>query len=277
MSDCTICNNTCVGSNMNTELNYGQMFFMMWGMLPFCTIVPLWLISKFIYIPLVLRSDKELEEYLEELRRTQPYEEKYQIEEQTDDDPTETNINNVVIDATPDGNVAMRFCKNEDGFLYWADNNISYKYLETVARKYVRSFNCRGVYIDRVAFLKKKLDKLQEEINKNNEAKNKADDNKADENNANDNKADDNVFANLKKYNSKSKNVKLKTKIMRSDVVCDKANKYVRRGKFKDSNDWLSSRNDNGVIEETDTGVLGWLMWKKKQQTATKSKESKTD
>ena len=44
----------------------------------------------------------------------------------------------------------MRYDKNNEGFDYWCDDNqIEYKYLETVARKYIKIFNCKHLYFDR--------------------------------------------------------------------------------------------------------------------------------
>jgi len=52
----------------------------------------------------------------------------------------------LVEELTPDGRVRMRFT---DGvFEYWADRAVTYRFLETVARKYVIVFNCREHYVN---------------------------------------------------------------------------------------------------------------------------------
>ena len=52
----------------------------------------------------------------------------------------------VVEEDTPAGKVRMRF--REDTFEYWAKASVPYRYLETVARKYVIVYDCRENYIN---------------------------------------------------------------------------------------------------------------------------------
>ena len=61
----------------------------------------------------------------------------------------------------------MRYHKEDEGFEYWADKDIDYKYLETVARKYVTVFSCRDLYIDRFGLLKEKVKNIKEQIEEN--------------------------------------------------------------------------------------------------------------
>ena len=61
----------------------------------------------------------------------------------------------------------MRYHKKDEGFEYWADKDIDYKYLETVARKYVTVFSCRDLYIDRFSLLKEKVKNIKEQIEEN--------------------------------------------------------------------------------------------------------------
>ena len=50
------------------------------------------------------------------------------------------NKNSFVMDNTPDGNVLMNYNDENESFFYYCDNkNISYKYLETVAKKIYNS------------------------------------------------------------------------------------------------------------------------------------------
>lgn len=53
-----------------------------------------------------------------------------------------------VIENTPYGNVLMIYDNERETFKYYSDNNIPYRYLEVVARKYVKQFNCRGIFVD---------------------------------------------------------------------------------------------------------------------------------
>lgn len=53
-----------------------------------------------------------------------------------------------VIEKTPQGNVLMLYDRDRETFKYYADSSIPYRYLEVVARKYVKMFNCRPLYVD---------------------------------------------------------------------------------------------------------------------------------
>ena len=56
--------------------------------------------------------------------------------------------NSFIIEKTPLGNVIMYWNNSRESFEYYSDNTIPYRYLETVGRKYVKTFNCRQIYID---------------------------------------------------------------------------------------------------------------------------------
>jgi hypothetical protein len=53
-----------------------------------------------------------------------------------------------VIEYTPLGNVLMLYDKKHESFKYYSDNAIPYRYLEVVARKYVKQFSCRPIFVD---------------------------------------------------------------------------------------------------------------------------------
>lgn len=159
--------------------------------------------------------------------------------------------NNFVMEKTPIGNVLMLYDKNKESFKYYADSNIPYRYLEVVARKYVKTFNCRPIYVDMEEELKlfeEKWEKEQE-IKKHNEEikKNK---NEID-NNIKENKEKKNVFAKLKSYNKDAgkkismappKNnqnnitININNKENEKILLKEKANKYTYDGKFANFN-----------------------------------------
>jgi hypothetical protein len=56
--------------------------------------------------------------------------------------------NNFVFEKTPLGNVIMYWNNSRESFEFYSDNTIPYRYLETVGRKYVKTFNCRQIYVD---------------------------------------------------------------------------------------------------------------------------------
>ena len=161
----------------------------------------------------------------------------------------------------------MRYNKEDEGFEYWADKNIDYKYLETVARKYVTVFSCRDLYIDRFTLLKDKLVNLKEQIEEN---KKKAEEEEEDEEEKSKEEEADDVFASFKSYNQSSndKVQKDKTELTRNDVVCDKANKYLHRGKLKEAN--FGKKNEK--VSKSTTSSMSFSSWK-----LWKSNEDKKD
>ena len=57
-------------------------------------------------------------------------------------------VNNFIMEKTPSGNVIMYYNHKRGSFEFYSDNTIPYRYLETVSRKYVKTFNCRYLYVD---------------------------------------------------------------------------------------------------------------------------------
>ena len=108
----------------------------------------------------------------------------------------------VVEETTPEGLVRMKF---EDGiFKYWSNRAIQYKYLETVARKYVMVYNCMEQYSNifedlAIAAAKPKQDPVHPSI-----------------------------FVSFKKYNTKRKQMK------QQYVVNEKSNQYSWKGKISE-------------------------------------------
>ena len=76
-------------------------------------------------------------------------------------------MNSFVLDNTPLGNVIMTYNNNKEVFEYYSDNSIPYRFLESVARKYVITYFCRPLYVDMEEELKesekKRLEKENEE------------------------------------------------------------------------------------------------------------------
>ncbi len=70
----------------------------------------------------------------------------------------EMNIENKLVgEDTPDGYVTMTYDDFTKSFLYWSKKAITYKYLETLARKYVIFYECKELYVD-----KHTLEKVEE-------------------------------------------------------------------------------------------------------------------
>jgi hypothetical protein len=107
-------------------------------------------------------------------------------------------INNVIMENTPLGNVIMMYDNNRETFNFYSDNMIPYRFLETVARKYVITYNCRPLYIDMEEELKIFEQKMLEH-----EANEKQNSEKANKENLSEPKK--NVFAKFKSYNTEGK------------------------------------------------------------------------
>ena len=202
------------------ENNFLLYIFFFSSMVPFTIILSSIIIAKFIWLPHVeklksmpdLSSDEEEEEI--------PYEEKYPIEEARD---LNKDINSdlcFINDHTPDGNVFMKFNKDNEGFDFWCDKkDISYQYLETVARKYVTYFSCASFYIDREQDIKNQIEQQEKEIKEAEEASKKRAE-------AQEEDSDDDVFAKLKSPVEKKTKKEIKAAIH--------ANKFKWKGKVKE-------------------------------------------
>jgi len=221
-------------------INYLNNFLIVTSVFFSGTLLSASIVSTFLWKPAYLKSKKELEIFI----KNKPYHLKYNINnvnEETAEESSEENEetteenseekeeeicfkNKYVYENTPNGGVIMRWNAIERGFEYWSNKNISYKILETVARKYVITFNCKDNYIEKYKILKKKYDKLKKEILKNIENEKNKEHNKEKK----DNKTEYDIFVRPKKN--------LKTQFSRADLVCEKANKYIKKGKINELN-----------------------------------------
>jgi len=77
----------------------------------------------------------------------------------------EKHKDNYILEYTPLGNVYMRYNSSKEVFEYFSDSTLPYRYLETVARKYVMTFWCKVIYVD----IEEELKKAEEEGKKKKE------------------------------------------------------------------------------------------------------------
>jgi len=220
-------NNCIVYEVQNCEWNWGQSFFFLLSFIPLATILPTWVVARFIWLPYVRKVQQDAEDAEDAESQSEiPYEYRFPPEDaENDNEDLDDLMNNYAMETTPDGLVIMRYNKKDEGFEYWADKSIAYKYLEAVARKYVTMFHCGGLYINRGRLLREKLHKIEKEIEENK--------NHEDEEEEEVEEEEDSVFAKLK--SNKTNNSENKLKITRDDVVCEKSNKYMKRGEIKES------------------------------------------
>ena len=101
-----------------------------------------------------------------------------------------------VLEHTPLGNVVMLYDKVRETFKYYSDNTIPYRYLEVVARKYVKQFNCRPIFVDMDEEIQ-----LAEKQNQERKEKEELDKKKKEEKPIEEKK---NVFAKFKSYNKEA-------------------------------------------------------------------------
>jgi len=156
-----------------------------------------------------------------------------------------------VIEQTPLGNVMMIYDKEKNSFKYYSDNTIPYRYLEPVARKYVKLFNCRPIFVDMEEELKIAEEKWDRELKElkekeaNNETNEKGVNNETNEKGVEQKK---NVFAKFKSYNKEAGSGRVNvapppknsipnrnlTEVQENEKILlkEKANRYVYEGKF---------------------------------------------
>lgn len=203
----------CVENNM-----LFPMFFLV-SFIPFTILFSSWVVAKFVFLPYVEMAKNEKEIEWTEEEEIVKYEEKYPIIEKNIKNEDLDTDNCCVCESTPDGLVFMKYNKKNEIFDWWGDNkSVSYKYLETVARKYVNSFKCSNFYIDREEDLKQQIEKEKAEE----ERKKMEDEDKKEEVDS-----DDDLFVKLKP------NEKIKPK-KKGQKAAINGNKYKYCGKIKD-------------------------------------------
>ena len=157
-----------------------------------------------------------------------------------------------VLEKTPLGNVLMIYNNTRDSFSYYSDGAVPYRYLEAVARKYVKTFNCGQVFVNmdeelKMAEEKWELERLEKE-RKEEEEKKKIEELKSKNVHVPQKRS---VFTKFKSYNKDSSatksmapppknsipNKKLTTEQENEKLILkDKANRYTYEGKLSNFN-----------------------------------------
>ena len=182
--------------------------------------------------------------------KTINYEDKYPYEEISDKNEKICE-KNYVFDKTPDDIVVMKYNEKDEAFWYWADSTIEYKNLETVARKYIKTFNCKNIYIDRKTTLENDKKEREEKEREEKETKKKLEEDKKEE-------EKDSVFAKLK-----TPQEKINTR--KESSAPSKANKYTRKGKLEDMSLFqpLLNRDKQKKKIKNDVSWSEWFQVKK--------------
>jgi hypothetical protein len=220
--------------NMDCEYNFGQFFFILTSLIPCGFILSALIVSKFIWLP-----------WTEKLNSLPEYEIPYINQDIITDEDIEnlndnkdyTNLKEKrIIEETPNGNIFLRYNHENEGFEYWCDKKLSYKILETCARKYVKRFHSVDLYIERVDMIKEYIEKKGKEKEK--ERKIEEEKEKA----RKEGKEVEDIFATFKKYNKGDGNT---TIINRKEIpTAEKANKYIHKGKFKESPEFMKKKKE---------------------------------
>jgi len=152
--------------------------------------------------------------------------------------------NNFILEKTPLGNVIMYYNNSRESFEYYSDNTIPYRFLETISRKYVKTFKCKQIYFD-MEFELNEFERKQKEGQKVVLEKLLEDSLKVNENVDLVKKKD--VFAKFKSYNTESgtgkvnrgvappKNSIPNNTMKKNDdkyILKDNANRYTCEGKL---------------------------------------------
>tara|TARA_Y100000022_G_C13247379_1_gene375464 strand:+ start:1359 stop:2114 length:756 start_codon:yes stop_codon:yes gene_type:complete len=140
--------------------------FFFTSFVPFTILLSSWIVAKFVYIPHLESIKNEILESSDEEEEEILYEDKYPIDEEHVNKDFQAD-DNYVCESTPDGLVFLKYSKRDEGFNWWSDNqHVAYKYLETVARRYVKAYHCTNLYIDRKKELQKQIDREKEKEEK---------------------------------------------------------------------------------------------------------------
>jgi len=176
-----------------------------------------------------------------------------------------------IIEHTPIGNVLMFYNHDKLAFEYYSDLTIPYRYLETVARKYVTTYKYRPLYIDMEEELKeyeKKLDDKEKEKEKQIELQ-EISRRENSESTSNTTKTKD-VFAKFKSYNKEAGTGRVNTapppknnipqnrmvgahnakkgKNNEKMLLKERANRYSYQGKFLNFN--ILQKIDKKVVDK---------------------------
>ena len=154
----------------------------------------------------------------------EPYENKYyDLFEKLECDELEEDIvkglkNSVLYEMTPKGRVIMYYDFDKESFTYYCDTkDIPYFYLETVARKYALTYNCKKIVVD----IKKEMENAKKEMNTSTAKLSTINENTID--------TTTNLFASFKSYNRKGTGGS--KSMNRKFILRQNANRYSYSGK----------------------------------------------
>jgi len=192
-------------------------------------------------------SETETEKNIQNETAKIPYEnemfEEYdnlEDKELTEDFVKDLSLNTITETIPRVGDVLMYYDSELESFVYYSKTKeIPYKYLETVARKYVIHYDCKNIYVDIRKEYENGVNKCKEIKEKEKETAEKTG---TDAEPTGENKKKQ-LFVKLKSYNRKAEvNSKQKDKIY---ILREHSNRYSYRGKIEEYKEPVPSDCDN--------------------------------
>ena len=180
--------------------------------------------------------------------------------EEGDDEPYEENEDlvslkdNFIEEKSPRGIIYMAYDNSIDSYIYYSKTkDIPYKYLETVARKYVIDNKCLNIYVDYKEEYIQGLNKYKQRLQERKELlenKIKQQELKQDEDNVENKKK--NIFAIFKSYNKQDKSTKNNTDTTTKEyILTENSNHYKYKGNLDDYEKILKEKaSQESVLKE---------------------------
>jgi len=190
-------------------------------------------------------EDEDEEEQEEESEDSEPYEENEDLVSLKE---------NFIEENTPRGIIFMAYDNTSESYIYYSKTkDIPYKYLETVARKYVIYNKCLNIYVDYKEEYIQGLNKYKQRLQERKELlenKIKEKEQKQDGDNVENKKK--NIFANFKSYNKQDKSTKNNTDTNTKEyILTENSNHYKYKGNLDDYEKLLKEKvSQENVLKE---------------------------
>lgn len=189
-------------------------------------------------------------EMTHDLIQTEKYENKYvdYIDNINDRKLTTDELvslqHSVLLENTPMGTIVMYYHHESESFCFFCDRkDVPYKYLDTVARKYVKIFDCKMIYTS----IGDELEQSKINLEKKHEVQ------KKESSNTSENKSQSDVFASYKKYNLKSdKKVNDQDYLIKENINSFKFTGFLKDYKFLHPSKSEEKKEDKSVLSYED-------------------------
>ena len=137
-----------------------------------------------------------------------PYTSYYDIDDDSEHYEHYQQEDRTIKETNPAGEVILLYNKETSQFHYYSNNEIPYRYLEVVVRKYVLTYNCVNLYIDVKKSYSNAIKEHKENLKMEQEDKN-----------VNENKDTDDIFVQYKSYNKQDYKINHYNKPIKQDII----------------------------------------------------------